>query len=472
MFIQLQLCLAEPVKGKAEPESENRLTFPLMLYTPVAKSIDKFSFHFWVNMPEVLKTKWKLVVRKAEWEVRDATQRRQIARLPAEMELGNYDFIDDKRTSPSGGTRYGFNPDDLRRMGDVPPGEYVMALLINDARASNVVSFRIDPNYDETKEPALRLTMVEAPPTFVLAKDVSPRVDSPGWLVAYITGPTPEDPEFNGMSMIYPEMVMDGSVLKDNGMRIIMGPVAGPYKSGQSSMMSYYLPYRFKNLDLTKPHDFQIRVAGGKYSSAVAKLDLSSQTLGEQWDKATATITVPASSKPMLAGIVRDTKGKPAIGWVVSLRDEKSQKSFTETTDEKGQYTFTQMPAGEYTLGCSQASIGTPCIGSLDEKKVTLKQGETLSLDLSFECKYMFAGKVKDAKGNGLAGVTLNATWCDPEKGLECITMATTKKDGTYKLEGPFHTVTYAGISDSGHKHGDVKHNVKPGARDVDFVRR
>jgi hypothetical protein len=272
--VLITICFAlSVVLCQAEPASDvtPAIAYQLAPYAPIIPSIRNLQFQY-VLVPR--DNHHSFTVHTASWEIRDADHFHRIAQFPAQMYFYAYDGINDARPPHPEGLRYDFGPDDLRNIGELAPGNYVMALLINGVRVSNVITFKIDPAFDLMKAPALTCGMIEAPPG-----------QKTGSLLAWAVGPTPEDPYFTNEAVSFPDIVVDGKMFKNEGINWV-GPV-GPYHSGAPDVRIYFQE-RLKGIDLNKPHDFSLIVQ--KYLSATVLLDLSSHTLARAWDAQTANL--------------------------------------------------------------------------------------------------------------------------------------------------------------------------------------
>jgi hypothetical protein len=242
IFVTLSITAASSF-ARTEPP----VFFHLVVRSPVISSIKDLSFYF----VSTRRGTGSLAVHSAEWEVRDADRRRMIAWLPVEQNFYANNGTPDERPHPPEGSHPGFGPDALWQLRLVTPGHYRMALLINGRRASNVIAFTIDPSFDVTKAPIVTAGMIEAAPG-----------EKAGSLLAWIVGPTPEDPEFTNLMATYPDIWVDGLQLKREGISWV-GPVY-PYPSGKPDVVLYLSEYALPGIDLSKPHDFQIKVEGDR----------------------------------------------------------------------------------------------------------------------------------------------------------------------------------------------------------------
>ncbi len=425
-------------------EEAHPVLFHLEPRAPVVKSLKDFGFQQYQSRNGT----GTMVVHSAEWELRDVYRHRRVARIPAQMYF--YEGVLDKRPPHPEGARYGFSEDDLRHIGPVEPGNYEMALLIDGKRASNVMAFQVDPNFDPAKAPVLMVGMEEAPPGAKV-----------GSLLVWVTGPNPFDKDFTNFAVAFGEITVDGVSHKPDAL-VWTGPV-GPYSTGDTDVRTFDSEYRLKGVDVSKPHDFSIQV--GTYRSAAMKLNLGSHDLAREWDAATVTLGEASAPKPLLTGTVIGPDGHPATGWGIALSRAKGDHE-VEQVDAKGHYAFTRVAPGDYTLGCAPAESGTLTL-EYEQFKVPVDGPRTYNI--TFEGKYAFSGRVTDASGKSVAGASVDGEWKDPATGAEIHSEAVTAKDGSYRLASPFSVITYVGMSDNGPR-PNPRYDVKPGMTNVDFV--
>jgi len=135
-----------PGEAGDETASKSGVAFLLTPYAPVVPSIKDLYF----QLIQSWNRQGKLVVHSAEWEIRkDGNQR--VARVPAHEYFYDENGTHDARPPHPEGSRGDFSEDELRQIGNLEPGNYRMALLINGVRASNVIAFKIDPAFDMVK---------------------------------------------------------------------------------------------------------------------------------------------------------------------------------------------------------------------------------------------------------------------------------------------------------------------------------
>jgi len=100
------------------------------------------------------------VGRSGTWEIRTADQR-TIATVPVRLTI---------TTEPTEGVRNiwsgarGLDKEELKRIGQLPDGEYRLAWKMGGKRLSNVMRFRIKKDYEPREEPLLSLKEIASPP--------------------------------------------------------------------------------------------------------------------------------------------------------------------------------------------------------------------------------------------------------------------------------------------------------------------
>lgn len=162
----------------------------------------------------------------------------------------------------------------------------------------------------------------------------------------------------------------------------------------------------------------------------------------------TSTFTVTADSNGSVAltlqaagvsGTVLDENNAPISGASVTLQSANGANVYTAATDANGQYTFVNVPAGNYTLSDAKIGYKAPAPAT-----VTLTTGSTLSgQDLTLTCvSGTVQGKVLDVNGSALAGVIVKAT----ADGHTTVTVPS-DGNGAYTLSGldenTVYTITY-----------------------------
>src|SRR3974390_3491929 len=64
------------------------------------------------------------------------------------------------------------------------------------------------------------------------------------------------------------------------------------------------------------------------------------------------------TGRASIRGVVRDEQGVPVADASLVLKNNKSGASAAATTDVKGTYAFTALPAGAYTLHAAKTGLG------------------------------------------------------------------------------------------------------------------
>ena len=98
--------------------------------------------------------------RRGELEIRTADQRR-VARFPHNLVISEEPAPDVETIRPG---RRELDSDQLRRIGQLADGDYLLAWLVGGRRMSNVLRFRIKKDFDPRAEPLLRLVEIEPGP--------------------------------------------------------------------------------------------------------------------------------------------------------------------------------------------------------------------------------------------------------------------------------------------------------------------
>ena len=337
-----------------------------------------------------------------------------------------------------------------RRIGNLPDGDYLVALCVGQTRLSNVARLRIDSALDATKQPALELVPLP------LASDGGLRYVG---LVA--TGREKVDPEFTNMAAAFPALVVDGVERPLVKAMAWTGPV-GPLQPGRRDVR--FIDLSNYGLEITPEKTHRVRARVGRYTSAEVTVPATG-ALGKEWDEKTARLPFLRQPRVTLCGKVIGSAGQPAAGYEVGL-SAPGGGHFRERCDEKGQYQFVNVPAGEYRLNANLPAKGQPIVSI---EVVRIRADRTLVRDLSLEAKFGFSGKVVYEDGAPAAGAQVMATWASPDGTAEFGNFATVGPDGRYTVRSPYPEASYVGISMTG-PHPDPKRGVKDGRTDVDFV--
>ena len=198
-------------------------------------------------------------------EIRSGDGRKRIAEVPDAITFPK------DATTQGGGLFLG--PDRIRRIGQLPDGDYLMAFTCGEhVRCSNVARLKIDAKYGTEQEPVLRLVPVPLAPDEKL-----PSV----WLVG--TGPKLPDVNFRDSAIAFPSLMVDGTEHTPK-MTFWTGP-NGLIDPGRRRMRLVRLDNYSPNIE-SKPHyKVKARVLG--FESAEVSLP-ARDSLGASWDEASA----------------------------------------------------------------------------------------------------------------------------------------------------------------------------------------
>ena len=334
---------------------------------------------------------------------------------------------------------------DLRRIGELPAGKYLVALCVGDQCCSNVAEFEIDPAYDPVKERPLRVAALET---------------VPGRNVVHLgvrgTGPTPEDPKFETLAVHFPELIVDGTKrqLKGTaGSSFALRP--GAQFDSIVDLGQYDPPITFD-----KPHT--VKAAFGRYESNTVDLRIQ-RPLGNEWDQATAKLPPVPPPTVLLRGKVTGPDGKPANGYEVALTAPGG--NYREKSAEGGRYEFPNVPPGEYGLSANPPGKGQPQVGL---RKIALEAEKTVERDLTLERKFLLVGRVTQEDGKPAANLAVDISAA--EQDAEFMDTTTTDADGRYELGTPFGRLSYVGVG--GGRVDGAMPELKPGKNTADWVLR
>ena len=385
-------------------------------------------------------------IRSAELEIRSVKDNVQIARFAYPYEFA--ESLPQEFPMRAEGSETAFNDAHLRRMGALPPGTYRMALLLNGVRASNVVEITLDPDFDPAKAPTLQLGVLEPTPLGTRAE-----------LVLWAIGPTPPEKNLTPCDLYWTKIVVDG-VLRGFGCAW----------SGPNPLIAYgerwagtrTLERCWPAVDLAQKHACSVTFNG--YETGTVVLDPNDRRLADAWEASSATLTVRPKPTPLLRGHVTDADGRTAKGHYVSLRTGRRVVA-GEVTDASGAYAFAAVPPGRYLL-CA----GVPSRESYPvvREKVVLEAGKTAVRDLSLQKPYAFSGRVVDANGRPVWGVSLSARW-KGFRGEEYSSQTDSERDGTFRLSGTFPEVSSVKVTSNDWR-ALPQVDVKSGDTDVTFV--
>jgi hypothetical protein len=280
LFLFLAIALFLPSLSSA---GESVIGVSLMPLSPVFKSFADYRESIWGDSVIVTAK-----IMSTELEIRFPQEKLRIARLPYTAYLstlvpnGSIDACDDRPLSQKSEDYRRIPESQLHLLGTPRPGEYRIALYVNGVRASNVASFRIDPNFDESKIPVLQVGSVEPNPR-----------QTQGMPALFVHGPTPKDPTLTNNDLDWSPIIIDGQVQKQDileweGQVHTIGP--GEF---------YGLPLRLsgfglssfngkQDFDPNKPHLISMKF--GRYTSNSYYFDPSDDHLNREWDAMTPQI--------------------------------------------------------------------------------------------------------------------------------------------------------------------------------------
>ena len=345
-----------------------------------------------------------------DFEIRRAADQSRVARVP----YAGY-FRDNQE----------LHREDLRRIGELPDGRYLVALYAGNDRCSNVAPLQIDSKFDPKTAPTL---------------EVVPQPLGPGQKLPYVgliaTGPNPLDPKLRNDTASFPTLIVDGVERKLTVM-VWAGPVA-PLQPGQRHQilldLSLYKP------EIAQKPQYRIKARVLNYESAEVVIP-ADNSLDVAWDKATAGLEPLAPPTVSLQGTVTGWDGKPGAAYEVSLTIP-NRDNFRVTCDKDGHYAFVNIPPGEYELFTTRPVYGR----GLAVKKVIIEAGKTGTLDLSLESRFHLSGKVTYADGAPAFGQTVDASWDSPDGTMEFYDCAETDAKGRYSIGSPFEMVSWTWV--------------------------
>jgi len=345
----------------------------------------------------------------------------------------------------------------IRTIGEVADGEYLVAVTDSGKRVSNVARFKVDSKFDPAKEPTVRLIPVAMPPGRAMP------------LVGYIvTGPTPEDKRLtDGVRSLdiirHPVLIIDGverkvRVIKDVGMTRA--------RPGERYMSIIGLAEY-----LTEPSpkgSYSVQAKMLEYQSATVTVPADG-SLEREWDEMSSTAADRRAAKPLLSGKVTGPDGRPAAGYEVSILGEGGA-NFGEKTKADGSYGFVNVPEGPYQLSANPPGTGSPAVIL---ETVMLEPGKTAIEDLSFEGRYSLNGTITFEDGTAAAGLEVAATFSSEDRRMTYSGLAKTDAKGRYEIKSPFEMVSYVEpYVDASTERAEPRRGMRASAGTVDFVLR
>jgi len=382
--------------------------------------------------------------KQGVWEIRSTDCRKRVARVPYGWPVVG------ERVSARG--RFSLNKPQLRRIGPVDEGEYLLAWHIGDRRCSNVVRFRIDKEHDRTRLPRLELAEIE------------PELGQQTSLLGirarrHVTG----DPAPLASQVAFTSLIVDGERRQLN--TICWIGADGPLQVGRH--YAYILDLRQYRPPIRPARQSVVIAQVGAKQSTDEGLRSPPLTLacdhrlGEVWDRATAALGPVPPTQIALTGTVIGSDGALGRGYEAHLiKDGKLW--LTTKVDLEGEYAFYSVPAGKYELATNPPGQGQP---QLVVHEIALDGKEVRRLDLSLERQFAFSGRVTYADGTPTPDHTVMATWNSPDGLAEFADCATTDAEGRYTLAAPYEVASFVGWGGK-----QVRRNVKAGRDDVGFV--
>ena len=374
-----------------------------------------------------------------------------------------------------GGTRVGWLPSilpnyysgggelterQLRALGKIADGEYLLAVTSGGKRISNVTRLKVDSRFEVTKEPAVRLVSL---PT-VLGSEF-PQVEY------IVTGPMPEDKrltEWDGRDVAteptdlirYPVLIIDGVATRVRGRFGTGNTRARPGERYEDIIrLSEYLKEPSGNAQ------YRVKAKLLEYESAEVTVPADGR-LEEEWDRKSATVAERPAPMPLLTGKVIGPDGKPAAGYEVGI-GARGNMHFGETAGPDGSYRFVNVPPGVYRVGTNPPGSAVPSMGI---SGVEVQEGKQTVQDLNMG-KYTLSGTITFSDGTPGAGIELRATFESEDGRIEFENIATTDAKGRYEFKTPAGVVTYIEpYVDEHTERARPKSGMKAGEGDVDFI--
>lgn len=111
----------------------------------------------------------------ATWELRPADDSRRLAVIPMPWPIAREQFVANSLAITGGADRSGrfeLTPTQLRLIGELPDGDYLLAWNIAGQRRSNVARFTVAVQHDLKTDPSLQLLPLEPAPGQTLPIDL------------------------------------------------------------------------------------------------------------------------------------------------------------------------------------------------------------------------------------------------------------------------------------------------------------
>ncbi|MBI5093506.1 MAG: carboxypeptidase regulatory-like domain-containing protein [Candidatus Hydrogenedentes bacterium] len=347
-----------------------------------------------------------------------------------------------------------FTEPQVRGLGNLEPGKYLMALMQDKKRVSNVAAVVVDPDYTNKEGQVLTIFALEPPGNGVPALGIQ------------ATGVDPQGGPFTRFAIDQAEVLIDGVERGPKGS--VLDGSAGASPSGP-----YYALIRdIFNLEppLALAAQTSVKVRVGQVLSNTITLPATYPD-ARAWDAGTSRLDSTPTSPVQLAGAVIGVDGSTGAGYVLKLtvKTDEAAKSYTERADTSGQYAFRSIPPGRYTLHCAHEGA------ELETTDIDIAEKETARLDINMERRYHFSGHVQDAQGNPVDNAKVSATWHDGDVATYRET-AHSDAYGRYEVASPFSAVASvhaekSGLTDATSPDGAEKHQgVLTGRSDIDII--
>jgi hypothetical protein len=413
-------------KRTAEPKDKPEALFPepavwitLFPSTPI-RSLKEYRHTYRARSPAPEGIK----IESCEFELRSGDGLRRIARFPYALAVGGgplRDLLAPGKVFKSQGMggSDALTESEQRRIGSLADGDYLVALIVNGVRCSNVAAFTVDSKFDPSREPTLKLFSLSGAPGAGLP-----------YLGIRAIGPTPQDPKLTNMAVAFPEIFADG-VKRERQSMTWVGPV-GPLQPGKICTFILDIASNFAPaIEPGKAHEVYVKV--GKYQSEPITIS-PGDPLGKTWDDKTLSPVASPPSIPSLRGKVTGPDGEPASGYDVTLF-MAPDKRFKEQCNHEGLYEFFNIPSAKCGLSCSPNAQGRSRLRVLE---LQIEKGTTRTLDLDMQSRYSISGCVTNSDGKPAAGKDVRANWKSLEGDREWENAAITDADGCYLLGSPF----------------------------------
>jgi hypothetical protein len=415
---------AEPAKAKAPP-----VWVTLLLRSPIASLKDYWYTHETTPSPKPPLYK-PAPIPACTFEMRRADTQQRVARVPYASSFRSNQLT---RTAQ-------------RMIGDLPQGDYWVALCIGDQRCSNVAQVTLGP----VKDPG-SLSLVPLP----LAPDQSLPV-----IGIRAVGPAPQDQDLTNMDIAFPKLLVDG-IERQPREQIWLGPV-GPLQSGVVYTRLLDLNRFTPVIEPGKQHTVKAIVKRYESESVVVPAD---DRLGRAWDTATPSLAPLTVFAPILKGQVTGLDGQPGVGYEVHLSQMNGNR-FREVANAKGQYAMYNIPSGTYTLVCNTG--GGKARPELTMESVKIEDRMPKTFDISLETRYHMTGRVTYKDGRISQGVDVTLVSQDSAGQSRFDDFTVTNTDGTYELGTAFDHVSYIGVN--GRRIKGAMPKLKSGMTHLDFV--